>query len=356
MKRQIRAIALLVLALSASPRGARADPPAPPAAADLATARQLFSEALAAEDQGRCAEAIPVYERIARIAVSPVLYFRLGVCNEALGRVVEAINAFELAAQEAEKKRDADVTKEARARLAKLRPRVARLAVRVPRGAEGVEIVIDDRPVSAALADAPLLVDPGPHHVVVRARSHARAFAIDVTAAADRPVTVSADLGEMRVAAPAPEPGPAASPIAEAPRTRSPEAPSTLPAEASKALHAEAPPDRWSGYLAGGATVGVGLGALVSGLVAHARFQEFLIDNGNPKPGSRPARERLHDSGQAAALASTVLTGAFLVGTGLTAYLLANPPGKASASLPRRAAFAPWAGPTGGGLVLGGDL
>ncbi len=343
MKRQIRATALLVLALSASPRHARADPPAPapPAAADLATARQLFSEALAAEDQGRCAEAIPIYERIARIAVSPVLYFRLGGCHEALGRVVEAINAFELAAQEAEKKRDADVAKEARARLAKLRPRAARLAVRVPEGAEGVEIIIDDRPVSAALADAPLLVDPGPHHVVVRARSHERSFTADVTAAAEEPVTVSADLGSKKAAPPAPEPRPAAPPPA-------PEAPRAIPVEA--------PPDRWRGYVAGGVTAGVGVGALVSGLVAHARFQEFLIENGNPKPGSRPARERLRDSGQAAALASTMLTGAFVVGTGLTVYLLVNQPLKTIASLPRRAAFAPWAGPTGGGLVLGGEL
>lgn len=346
MKRQIRAIALLVLALSAWPSGARADPPAPasPAAADLATARQLFSEALAAEDHGRCAEAIPIYERIARIAVSPVLYFRLGACNEALGRVVEAINAFELAAQEAEKKRDAEVTREARARLARLHPRAARLAVRVPEGAEGVEIVIDDRPVSAALADAPLLVDPGPHHVVVRARSHERSFTTDVTAAADRPASVSADLGPRKAAAPAPTPEPPP-PAAPPPAT-----------EAPRAIPHEAAPDRLPGYLAGGATVGVGVGALVSGLVAHARFQEFLIENGNPKPGSRPARERLHDSGQAAALASTVLTGAFVVGTGLTVYLLVNPPSKAIAALPKRAAFAPWAGPTGGGLVLGGDL
>jgi hypothetical protein len=351
MKRQIRATALLVLALSASPRPARADPPAQatPAAADLATARQLFSEALAAEDHGRCAEAIPIYERIARIAVSPVLYFRLGSCHEALGRVVEAINAFELASQEAEKKRDADVTKEARARLARLRPRAARLAVRVPEGAEGVEIVIDDRPVSAALADAPLLVDPGPHHVVVRARSHERSFTADVTAAADQPVTVSADLGSKKVAPLAPEPRPAEPPLAA-------EATRAIPAEAPRAMPAEAPPDRLPGYIVGGVTASVGIGALVSGLVAHARFQQFLIDNGNPRPGSRPARQRLHDSGQAAALASTVLTGAFVVGTGLTAYLLVSPHGKVLASLPRRAAFAPWAGPTGGGLVLGGDL
>lgn len=348
MKRLIRATALVLAALSAPPRFARAEPPAPapPTAAELATARQLFGEALAAEDRGRCAEAILIYERIARITVSPVLYLRLGACNEALGHVVEAINAFELATQEAEKKRDADVAKESRAHLLKLRPRVARLAVHVPEGAEGVEIVIDDRPVSAALAGATILVDPGRRHLVVRARNYESAFETDVAAAAEQPLTVNADLGSKKVApalASPPSPPPAVvapQPAAEPPRPLPPEAPS----------------DRFPGYLAGGATVGVGVGALVTGLVAHAKFEEFLIENGNPKPGSRAARERLRDSGQAVALASTVLTGAFLVGTGLTVYLLANPPRKATAPSPRRTAVSPWAGPTGGGLVLGGDL
>ena len=83
MKRLIRATALVLAALSAPPRYARADPPAPasPTGAELATARHLFGEALAAEDRGRCVDAIPVYERIARIAVSPVLYLRLGTCT-----------------------------------------------------------------------------------------------------------------------------------------------------------------------------------------------------------------------------------------------------------------------------------
>lgn len=352
MKRLLRATALVLAALSASPRRALAEPPSPalPTAAELATARQLFSEALAAEDHGRCADAVPVYERIARITVSPVLYLRLGACHEALGHVVEAINAFELAAQEAEKKRDVDVAKESRARLVKLRPRVARLAVHVPEGAEGVEIVIDDRPVSAALAGATVLVDPGRRHVVVRARNYESAFEADVAASAEQPLTVNVDLGGKKVAeAPAPPAAAAAAP-APAPVAPQPAVPPPRP------LPPAAPPDRFPGYVAGGATVGVGVAALVTGLVAHSKFAEFVIENGNPKPGSHAARERLHDSGQAVALASTVLTGAFIVGAGVTAYLLANPPRRAITLMPRRTAVAPWAGPTSGGLVFGGDL
>jgi hypothetical protein len=352
MKRLLRATALLLAALSAAPRVAFAAPPAPasePTAAELATARQLFGEALTAQDQGRCADAIPIYERIARIAVSPVLYLRIGTCNESLGRVVEAINALELATQEAEKKHDKEVAAESRAHLAKLRPKVARLAVQVPEGAEGVEITIDGRAVSAALAGATMLVDPGRRHVMVRAANHEKAFEADVATAAERPSTVTADLGKKKVAAPAIAPPPA---VAAAPAPIPPK----VVTEPVKPSPVEAQPNRVPGAIAGGVTLGVGLGALISGLIAHAKFDEFLMENSNPKPLSHDARQRLHDSGEAAALVSTVLSGAFVVGAGVTVVLLVNPPHKSSATTARRASLSPWITAAGGGLVVGGEL
>lgn len=349
MTRFPRATALFFAALSVAPRCAFAAPPsaaAEPTAAELASARQLFAEALAAQDHGRCAEALPIYQRIAKITVSPVLYLRIGTCNEALGHVVEAINAFELATQEAEKKRDAEVGKESRAHLEKLRPKVARLAVNVPADADGVEITIDDRPVSAALAGAAMLVDPGRRHVMVHAANYERAFETDVDAAAAQPATVTADLGKRKVAPLAPTPVPAApTPLASKPAV-----------EPVKALPVEAPPNRLPGAVTGGLTAGVGLGALISGLIAHAKFDEYVMENSNPQPGSRAAREHLRDGGQAAALVSTVLTGAFVVGAGVTVYLLASPPRKIGSATPKRAAFSPWLGANGGGLVVRGEL
>jgi hypothetical protein len=351
MKRFLRATALLLAALSVAPRVAFAGPPAPasgPTAAELATARLLFAEALAAQDQGRCADAIPIYERIAKIAVSPVLYLRIGTCNESLGRVVEAINALELATQEAEKKRDAEVAKESRAHLAKLRLKVARLAVQVPEGAEGVEIAIDGRAVSAALAGTTMLVDPGRRHVVVRAANYEKAFETDVATAAEQPATVTADLGNKKVAAPAIAPPP---PVAVAAPI-----PPKLASEPAKMPLPEAPPDRLPGLVAGGITAGVGIGALISGLIAHSRFDEFLMENSNPRPFSHDARQHLHDSGEAAALVSTVLTGAFVVGAGFTMVLLVNPPRKTGATTARRASLSPWITAASGGLVVGGEL
>jgi hypothetical protein len=347
MKRFSRATALLLAALSVAPVTAWAAPPeasSAPTAAELATARQLFAEALAAQDQGRCVDAIPIYERIAKIAVSPVLYLRIGTCNESLARLVEAVNAFELATQEAEKKRDVDVAKESRAHLAKLRPKVAHLAVQVPEGAEGVEIAVDGRAVSAALAGAPMLVDPGHRHIVVRAANYESTFEADVATAAEHPATVTADLGKKKIIAPVIAPPPPA-----------PLAPKPI-AEPAKALPIEAAPDRVPGAIAGGVTAAIGIGAVVSGLVAHAKFDEFLMANSRPLAGQHAARQQLHDSGEAAALVSTVLTGAFLVGAGVSVYLLVNPPRKTGVATARRASLSPWIAVTGGGLVLGGAL
>lgn len=353
MTRPTPASALLIVALAtlaAAPRLALAQPAAAaapePTAPELATARLLFAEALAAQDQGRCAEAVAIYQRIAKITVSPVLYLRIGTCHESLGHVVEAINAFELATQEAEKKRDTAVATEARAHLARLRPKVAHLAVQVPADAEGIAIILDDRPVSAALAGATMVVDPGRRHVVVRASNYERAFEADVAATAEQPSTVTADLGKKKAIASV-----SAAVIAPAPLASKPVA------EPVKAPPPEPAANRIPGAIAGGVTGAVGLGALISGLIAHAKFDEFVMENANPRAGSLAGRQRLRDSGEAAALASTVLTGVFIAGAGVTAYLLVNPPRRSlAASAARRPALAPWIAATGGGVVVRGDL
>src|SRR6188474_1954569 len=73
-------------------------PASAPSAAELASARRLFSQALAAADKERWAEALEIYRRVSEIALSPSLQYHMAVCHEGLGQLVEAINAYELAA------------------------------------------------------------------------------------------------------------------------------------------------------------------------------------------------------------------------------------------------------------------
>jgi hypothetical protein len=347
--RRTRAFLLLVaVAAASSPPSALAQPappsaaPSAPTAEELATARQLFAAALEAEDKGRCADAIGIYERIAKIAVSPVLYFRLGTCHEALGHVVAAVNAFELAVQEADRKRDADVAKESKAHLEKLRPKTARLAIRVPADAEGVKITLDDRPVSAALAGATMVVDPGPRHVVVRAENYEKAFEADVPTAPGEAADVTADLGAKKAAA-LPPPLSASASVAPPPPAM---------AMASAVPPPALAPNRVPAYAVGGGALATGIVALATGLAAHAKFDEFLIENTSPKPHSFHARQDLHDAGQTLGLASTALTGVAVGGMAVALVLYLVPP----ASRPARASWRPWIGAGSGGLILEGPL
>ena len=343
--------AAAALLLLAAPRPALAQPAAPPptaeaappSAAELSAARQLFGEALDAEDHGDWKGALERYERIRKVTVSPVLYFHLGACHEALGNVVEAINAYELASQEAQKKRDREVAKESKAQLDKLRPRVALLTLTlVPAGMDDVSISLDGTPIRAALAGTAMPINPGKRHLVVRSESHEKVVELDLDAAAGSASSITADLGAKKAVAPAlPDKGvvPAAPPLPKvivAPPPPPPPAPNRTPA-----------------YLVGGGALALGAGALVTGLLAHGKYTTYIEQNAKPEQFPKVQRVELRDSGRALAVVSTALTLGAIVAGGVSVYLFTSPP---RAARPAKAALSPWIGPGVGGLSLAGEL
>ena len=130
-------------------------------AEELSTARQLFDEGLKLEDQGDFTAALANYRRIEKITVSPVLLYRIAACEGRIGHWVEAINAFDLAALEADKQQRPDVAAQARTGAQELRAKTPHLVVAVPADARGVVLELDGRAISAALLGSRLLVGPG---------------------------------------------------------------------------------------------------------------------------------------------------------------------------------------------------
>jgi hypothetical protein len=327
---------------------AAAPPPAaeaaPPSAAELSAARQLFGEALDAEDHNDWKGALERYERIRKITVSPVLYFHLGACHEALGDVVEAINAYELASQEAQKKRDREVAKESKAQLDKLRPRVATLTLTLlPAGMDDVSISLDGSPIRAALAGTAMPINPGKRHLVVRSASHEKVVELDLDAGAGSTSTITADLGAKKAVAPAlPDKGLVPPP---------PPLPKVIVAPA---LPPPPPPaNRTPGYLVGSGAVALGAGALVTGLLAHGKYTTYIEQNAKPEQFPKVQRVELRDSGRALAVVSTALTLGAVVAGGVSVYLFTATP---RAARPAKAALSPWIGPGVGGLSLAGEL
>jgi len=344
-KRGTFALGLFALALGVvSPIAAMATPGptegAQPSAAELATARKLFGEALDAEDQGRFSDALALYGRVEAIIVSPQLYYHMGLCHERLGHVVDALNAFEIAAQQAEQKGKADIARESSKHAEALREKTAKLTITAPEGVEDLELRLDDKPVRAALVGTSMLVDPGERRVSARAGNYQRRFEAVVRARPGESLTVRLDLGNKKPAAPVPPPRHGAG--GEAPDA------ATLP-----------PPDapsRTPFFIAGGATAALGIGALVTGLIAHETYTDYIVANEHPEPGSLAERQSLRDSGVAMATASTVLTGAALVGAGVTLYLFFPAPHPANTKKRPQALVSPWLGPRGAGLVVEGAL
>ncbi|WP_437686814.1 hypothetical protein [Sorangium sp. So ce176] len=331
--------------------GDTAAPAAPrqPSAAELASARRLFALGLAAEDQGRWAEALETYERIRKIVVSPSLWYHLGACHEALGHVVEALNAFELAQSGAAARREIALARESRSRIEKLRARTSQIVLRLPEDATGVRVEIDGEPIHPALVGAAILVTPGERRVVVRAENYAERFEAAVQAETGAVVELRADLGPLR-------PLVALRPLA-------PVRPAPPPAPA--------PGPRISPVAVVGTAAALAAGALVTGVMAYDVRHSFLRLNRSPTPGSLDERQALRDSGQALAITSTALSGAALIAGGFAAYLFwpssssrAVPPDAAGpqarpATAPRApgpTALSPWVGADGAGVAVQGAL
>ncbi|WP_437808998.1 hypothetical protein [Sorangium sp. So ce1078] len=321
--------------------------PRQPSAAELASARQLFALGLAAEDQGRWAEALETYERISKIVVSPPLWYHLGVCHEALGHVVEALNAFELAMSGATARKELALARESRSRIEKLRAKTSQIVLRLPEDATGVRVEIDGEPIHPALVGAAILVSPGARRIAVRAENYAERFEATVQAETGGVVELRAELGPrrslaaLRPSAPArpappraPEPGPSIPPVAVV-----------------------------------GAAAALGAAAVVTGAMAYDVRHTFLKKNANPAPGSLGERQALRDRGQALAVTSTVLTGAALVAGGFATYLFWPSPSPRAAPqdvaghrpspaprAPAPTALSPWVGADGAGVAVQGVL
>jgi hypothetical protein len=333
-------LALALMSAASRPLLAQGTPAAQPTAAELSTARQLFSEGLKAEDKSKWLEALALFERVKAIVVSPAVYYHVAVCHEQLGHMVEALNAFELAIQEAERKRDTAALEEARDHVTKLRPKIANLTINLPADAEEAQITLDDRPINAALAGTSMLIDPGQRHLVVTAGNYERPFDTMLTARPGESAAVTVDLGGKKAVPPPPVPPPPPS-VTSPPPVPPPSASSPPP-----------PVSRGPIFLAGGATVALGAGALIAGVVAHNQYTSFQEKNERPAPGSYAERKALRDSGEALAVTSTVLTFAALIGGGVTAYFLLRRP----ANQPSALMWSPWVGGASAGVSLGGVL
>jgi hypothetical protein len=190
---------------AAAPAAASPEPPASvaPSEAAVRAARELFRQAMSAQDRGEHADALAKLRRVADVRATPTVLFyiayneeKLGQLLVALGHMTEANKGLEAAAADKRAAQNADAVKLlpfARTELAQLDARVPhlRLAIVPPADASAASVTVDGAPVPAE-AWGHLAVVAGAHQVVVQEagylEAHAAATARD-SATVDVPVT-----------------------------------------------------------------------------------------------------------------------------------------------------------------------
>ncbi len=174
---------------------------------ELAAARALFTEAMELEAANKWRGALDRLKKVGKVKMTPQVRFHIALCQENLGRLVEAINGFELAAQEAKAVGADEVMTNAPLRAEALRARVAHLVLDVRGKVRVSKIFLDDREVSLALVGTRIPVDPGPHRVEVR-RNGDVTYEMDLTLGEAEQHKLEITIDDPKVKPPPPPPPP----------------------------------------------------------------------------------------------------------------------------------------------------
>lgn len=227
-----------------------------PTEEELAAARQLFKEGLALEKRKQWRQALAKFEKVAKVKLTPQVRFHTALCQEHLGRFVEAINGFELAEQEARavgpKARQVEVN--APKRAAALRDRIGFVRITVTGTIRTSKILLDGKPVSEGLVDTDIPLDPGAHTISVDS-NHETVFERDITIKAQQLETIELPIDDPE---PPPEPPPG-------PPDSGPDQVAPTPVDQ---------PSRTPAYVVGGLGIAVGVTGGIFWILAQTTIEE----------------------------------------------------------------------------------
>ncbi len=228
---QTRVLVVLVVALAfaagTSPVFAQAD-----AEAAKAAARAKLLKGSRFLDAGSYARALKEFDEAYRIFPSPKIFFNIGLANTRLERYPEALRAFDHFLAEATEVTPETVA-QAKAQVELVRPKVA--VIDVACAQEGVEIVVDERPVGRVPLGEPLYLAPGQHRLAARFAAGAAPFLKTFDAAGGTRERIDVPVEKPAVATSATSKAPA---VVAAPAV----APSPLPVPPVAASSGPAPP------------------------------------------------------------------------------------------------------------------
>jgi hypothetical protein len=323
------------LALTLAPRAARANDPV---AADA-----LFQAAKQAMTDKQYADACPKFDASYKLDPTLGTLLNLADCYEKVGRIATAWSTWGEAMEKAQ--RDGDKRADfAKKRREDLFPRLPKVIFNVQNEVAGVEIVWDGVKLAPAVFGVELPADPAEHELVVLRDDgmKLKEDRVRITAEASK-TEVALDIAALDKAKPR--------------EVKRPDVPPPL-------LPPERPRQRIAGFVVGGlgaaalitagALEGVALGKRGEANAAGACVNKFCTPAGIDAVSSA---QTFAEAGQWIGLGGII---AAAVGVTLLVTAPSTPPSPArpgsGALVPRPIWVSPWAGPSGGGLVVGGAL
>jgi hypothetical protein len=302
-----------------------------PSAAELASARSLFNEARAAEDQGNWDEALTKLDAVAKVKMTPQVRFHLGLCQEHTTRLVEALNNLERAASEGGEQNLPTVVEEANEHAANVRARLPKLFIALPEATDA-RVEVDGQVVATVLLTRPVPCDPGTHKIVASAPG--LAFSKEVTIAEREEKRIEVVFAPL---SPSTSPSPFPSPPAEA----------TPRASVSRDTESDG---LFRSPTVGWVAVGVGGAALIGTAVSILVRQDALNTIETECSTHQNCPRHLESSQSTARTFGALGVALGIVGTASIAtgvVILAQPRRESPASV----AFAPWMTPGGAGAT-----
>jgi hypothetical protein len=204
----MNAVALVLFSLLAQAGPPEASPDA------RSQAQALLKEGAQYYKHSEFADALKKFEQAYAAFPSPKLFLNIGQANRALGRPVDAIEAFEKFLAQA-KDIAPELTAEAKRSVDELSPKVGSL--RVDCTLAGAAIAVDGRPEGQAPLADPVRVVPGSHQVTATHPSATPAVENVTVAAGTAETVVLRPLAAVAPVAPALVPPPPPAPVVSAP-------------------------------------------------------------------------------------------------------------------------------------------
>jgi hypothetical protein len=253
-------LAWLTCAVAASVLGARSA-----AAQSLgeasAIAEGLFQQARELVKQGRYDEACPKLAESQRLDPKLGTLLNLAVCHEKQGRTASAWGEYSSAAGIARREGQREREEFARKQLAALEKQLSHVVLQLSGPVPGLQITLDDQPLTVAVVGVPLPIDPGVHRLAAAAPGRLPW---------SREVDVPKDRTDMVITVPALDSVPAAAPVpqsAVAPVVVPAPSPPLAPAPQEPPSRRGRPPPSSTPPVLMGVGFGVGGAALLVGAV-----------------------------------------------------------------------------------------